>query len=324
MYEVSVLDIHSDITIENSYTELQYRLATGQTVDSFYYDMEVGKATWWYCGKSYALCDIFYDVVTLANDHSGFCGYYYGSDKVDIYNETGELILSYYPEYDGEIPDSFNAERIRYIFMNYSKAWWLFDGKIRSIDLASRSEKLVIGFHSSLYIKEMNRLSDTVYDPYGRMIYTLSQHPLRLVIGNAEIPVNSREVKVLILERYDLIAVCAIEDYFISSITLYDFDGRVHATIPLPVGTVAFHSVKLLEHTDVPVIVCFEELPGSGCYYTDAIANSKRPNMPIKLQWYELLPDANGQLAMYKSVELYQGYRDIDTSTLEDRHISWR
>lgn len=324
MYEVSVLDIRSDMTIENSCSELQYRLATGQAVDSFYYDIELGKATWWYCGNSYTLTDINYDVVTLATDHSGFCGYNYGSNTVDIYNETGELLLSCDPEYYSEIPDRFNADRIHYVFMNSSKAWWLFDGQIRSIDIVSRSEKLLIGFHSSLYIKEMNRLSDTVYNAYGEMIYTLSQYPLRLVIGDTEIPVSSREVKVLILERYDLIAVCAAEDLYISSITLYNFDGTVHATVPLPEGTVAFHSVKLLEHTDVPVIVCYEELPSSTRYYTDSIANSIRPNMPVILRWYELLPDESGKLAMYRSGELYQGFRDIDTSTLEDRHISWR
>ena len=66
MYEIIVYDKHSDITIENSFTDLQHRLATGQAVDSFYYDMEERKAEWWYCGKHYILTDIDYDVIKLA------------------------------------------------------------------------------------------------------------------------------------------------------------------------------------------------------------------------------------------------------------------
>ena len=324
MYDINVVDKRSGVTVENSCTELQHRLATGRAVESFYYDMEAGKARWYYCGKSYALESVSYDVMKLAVDRSGFCGYDFGCEKVDFYNETGEMIFSCGHDYDGVIPDAVNAEIIRYIFLTDKTAWWIFDGRIQKITTASSSEKLVLGFHSSLYVKSMNRLGDCVYNAYGDIVYALEKYPHRLTIGKTEIDILNRDVKPFILERYDLIATCIALDYYYSEIMLYDFNGNVHSRIPLPENAVAFHSIKLLEHTDVPVIVCYDELPDAFRYYDDRIANSVRPNMPMRLRWFELLPDEDGKLVLYKSGDLYQGFRDIDNSTLEDRHVLWR
>lgn len=323
MYEICALDIHSDMTIEASCTDLQYLLATGQAVDSFYYDPEIGRAEWWYCGKRYSLDGISYEIMTLATDRSGFCGYNYGCEKVDFYNAEGELILCYSDD-ECEFPSQLGDDIIRYLFMTGNKVWWIYDGQIRSIKPASGTERITLGFHSNLYVKEMNRLKDIVYNAFGEIVYLLERYPMRLTIGNTAIDIKGREVKPLILERYKLIAVCFIEDHYFTEITLYELDGTVHATIPLPEGTVAFHSVKLLEHTDIPVIAFYEELPDVTKYFNNGVAKSVRPNMPMKLRWYELLPVENGRYALYKSGELYQGFNDIDPFTLEEPHIAWR
>lgn len=322
-YEIRALNIASGVSIDIEKDSLQYRMATGKTINSFYYDSEAHTARWNYCGREYRLSNICYDHITLAKDMNSFCGYNSGCEDVDIYDAVGTLILRYHVGDDTEFPLSLGDDMILYCFMTNNELWWIYKGKRRCVNVELGTEKAVVGFHSSRYVKVMSRLRDVVYNAEGDIVYQREKYPPSLTIGGVAVAADG--VTPLILERYGLVAVCTHgEDYCYSSISLYDFHGRLHATVPLPENTAAFHSIKLLEHTDIPVIACYEELPDTSHYFNNGIARSVRPNMPMKLRWYELLPNEKGELALYKSGELYQGFRDIDTYTLEDRHIRWR
>lgn len=323
-YQIKALDIPSGVSIDIEKDSLNYLMATGQLVNSLYYDNIVHTVKWCYCGKEYHLTDIKYDNVVVANDHSGFCGYDKACNDVDFYNAVGELVFSYHFGDEAEFPLSLGNTMILYIFRTQGEAWWIYRGKLRRIAVENVAEKVEIGFHSCRYIKVMSRLRDIVYDAEGAPVFVQERYPTGLTIGTTDISIN-KEVDTYLLERYGLIAVCEYdEELFYTAISLYEPNGVLYAEIPLPENTSAFHSIKLLEHTDIPVVACYEELPDITRYFNNGIADSVKPNMPIKLRWYELLPNDDGILAMYRSGSLYQGFRDIDTITLEDRHINWR
>ena len=324
-WEIEIVEASGVSCIDIGESSLSYLMATGQTVNSFYYDSSANTVRWNYCGTSYQLSDISYDYVKVARDQSGFCGYNDCSDEVAFYNAKGELILNYHVNDDIDLPLSLGSKMILYIFTSEYEMWWIYCGKRYSLKCDQCAEKFDIGFHSNLYIKEISRLKESVYNAVGERIYLMEKYPQSLDIGGVSIPIKTKGAVPLLLERYDLIAVCEYEDdFYFTSITLYDYSGSLYATVPLPEGTVAFHSIKLLEHTDIPVIVIYESLPDISRYFNNGVVTSVKPNMPMKLRWYELLPNDDGILAMYRSGELYQGFRDIDTITLEERHIRWR
>ncbi len=322
-YQIKAVDIRSGVNLYVDKDSLQYRMGTGQTINGFYYDCVAHTAHWYYCGEDYLLENIHYDYTQIAKDYSGFCGFNKYCREVDFYNAVGELICRYHVGDDIDFPVELGDTMIKYIFMTDKEVWWIYHGKRVHYSAYSGAEKIEIGFHNNLCVKEMSRLRDSLYNAEGERLYHIEFYPYSLTIADKLIQTGERKARPLVLERYNLIAVCEIEDFYFTSISLYDFNGELTATVPLPEGTVAFHSVKLLEHTDIPVIACFEELPDTSRYFNNGIATSVRPNMPMKLRWFELLPDDSGELVLYKSGELYQGFRDIDTFTLADRHVFW-
>ncbi len=324
-YELKVYEGPSGVSLDITADSLLYRMAIGQTINGFYYDQASHIARWYYCGKEYRLTGLAYDRVVLAKDLSGFCCYDHECEEVCFYNSTGDMILQYRVGDDVELPEILGDSMILYLFVTNREVWWIYKGKRQRFNVRLSIEKIELGFYSNLYIKTMSRIEEGVYDAEGRLLYRLERYPQTLTISEHDIPFDGAGIIPLILERYQLIATMSFaEDYYYTSISLYTFDGEHHADISLPEGTVAFHSIKLLEHTDIPVIAVFEELPDTSRYFNNGIARSVRPNMPMKLRWYELLPDGDGRLALYKSGELYQGFRDIDTITLEDKHVHWR
>ncbi len=298
-------------------------MGTGQTVNGFYYDCVAHTARWNYCGREYRLDSFRYDYTVLAKDYSGFCGFDSACTRVDFYNAVGELILNYTVGDDAEFPPDLGNSMILYIFMTHGEVWWIYKGQRVHYKAYSGAEKIEIGFYSNLYVKEMSKLRDNLYLATGERLYNMEFYPYTLTIADKLIDTGGARAKVFVLERYNLLAVCEVRDYYFTAISLYDFSGGLHAVLPLPEGTVAFHSVKLLEHTDIPVIACFEVLPDTSRFFNNGVAKSVRPNMPMKLRWYELLPSDSGELTLYKSGELYQGFRDIDIFTIQGRHVFW-
>ena len=319
-----MLDVPSGVDIGIADDSLQYKMATGRTINGFYYDMFSHTATWSFCGTEYKLTDLCYDRIVLAKDLSGFCGFDAACENVDFFDAAGNVIFSYRVGEDAVFPAVLGHDMILYLFVTGKQVWWIYKGKRYCINVNASTEKVALGFSSNLYIKTMSRLEDVVYDAQGSVLYRLSKHPSTLFIAGNDIPSGGKESTPLILERYKLIAVLSYtQDYFYDAVSLYDFNGSLHAVVPLPVDCAAFHSVKLLEHTDIPVVAVYEELPDISRYFNNGIAHSVRPNMPMKLRWYELLPDDSAMLAMYRSGELYQGFRDIDNISLDDKHIRW-
>ncbi len=323
-YEVRVFDVPSGVDICIAEDSLQYKMATGRTINGFYYDMIAHTATWNFCGTEHKLSDLCYDRIVLAKDMSGFCGFDSACENVDFFDAAGNVIFRYCVGEDADFPVTLGHDMILYRFITGKQIWWIYKGKRYCINVNASTEKVELGFYSSLYLKSISRLEDTVYDAQGSVLYRLSKHPSALSIAGNDIPSGGTGVTPLILERYKLIAVLSFsQDYCYDAVTLYDFNGSLHAAIPLPANCAAFHSLKLLEHTDIPVVAVYEELPDISRYFNNGVAHSIRPNMPMKLRWYELLPDDDGMLAMFRSGELYQGFRDIDDISLDDKHIRW-
>ncbi len=324
-YKIKAVEAPSGVSIDIEVGSLLHRMGTGQTVNGFYNDSVAHTARWSYCGKEYSLAKADYDFMQLAKDYSGFCGYNSGGSMIDFYNEVGELICSYSPEHDTrtEFPLSLGKDMILYFFVYGDEVWWIYQGERRSFRRYIGAERTVIGFHSKRYIKELGKLRDSVYDVFGNLVYRIEYYPFSLSINGVPISIRAEKAKAIMLERYNLIAVCEQDGISITAVTLYDLQGCKVAEIPLPENTVAFHSIKLLEHTDIPVISCYEELPSTSRYVAAGEIKSVRHNMLLKLRWYEVLPNQQGRLTLYKSGELYQGFNEIDPYVAGGSHLYW-
>lgn len=302
-YVIRVMDTESSVSIEPDTDNVRYLKATGQRINGFYHDLYTHNTHWYYAGKEYSDTH-FYARMLIAADGSGFCGYDAKCTTVDMFDAEGKLIMRYHVGDDVAFPLSLDVDMINYVFRTFDSIWWIYKGRRIFIPASSAVSKVVTDFHSGLYIKEMTKLHDILYSADGRLIYTTDKFPPSLTFDGTGEQLHG-DIRPVLLERYGLVAVCRQSEQRISSITLYDFNGHPMADMLLPHGNTAFHSIKLLEHTDIPVIFCCDD--------------------DMKISAYELLPSDNGELALYPLDITDRGFSVIDDTSFEDKHEQlWR
>lgn len=302
-YVIRVMDTECSLTIEPDTDNVRYLKGTGQRINGFYHDLYTHNTRWYYAGKEYSDTHCYARMVVAADGNS-FCGCNAECTTVDMFDAEGKLILSYHVGDDVIFPLSLGSDMINYVFRTGDSIWWIYNGRRIVIQASSAVSKIVTGFHSGLYIKEMTRLHDIVYSADGSLIYTTDKFPPLLTFGGTGEQLHG-DIYPVLLERYGLVALCKNSEHLISSITLYDITGHPIADMPLPQGSIAFHSIKLLEHTDVPVVFC--------------------SNDDTMIRAYVLLPDDNDELAVYPLDTTDRGFCVIDDTSFEDKHEQlWR